>query len=184
MAESKRPHLNYNQIVRIIEPNSSVLDLGCGDGTITVEISRFAGRVIGIDSNPRAIEAAGKRAERERRDNVEFKVSSIETLREPDASFDLAVFSQSLHHMAQPELGLGVAHRLLRPGGRLIVVDLAPHQQEWVVGKLGHAHLGFTTERLTEMLREAGFDAPTLEEVHQRRGEVFRVVLASALKVA
>lgn len=174
----------WSRALHFLLPPLKAIDLGCGDGTITVEISRFAQGVVGVDANARAIEAARKRAERERRDNVEFKVARIEDLKERDASFDLVVFSQSLHHMTRPEVGLGVANRLLRPGGRLIVVDLAPHKQGWVKEKLGHAHLGFAQDQLTGMLKKAGFLAPEMEEVHQRRGEVFRVVLASSLKPA
>lgn len=171
----------WSRALHFLLPPLEAIDLGCGDGTITVEISRFASRVVGVDANARAIEAAKKRAERERRENVEFKLSRIEDLKEPDASFDLAVYSQSLHHMERPEVGLKAARRLLRPGGRLIVVDLAPHKQGWVREKLGHAHLGFEPEHLTAMLKQAGFTRSSLEEVHQRRGEVFRVILASAV---
>jgi ArsR family transcriptional regulator len=170
----------WSRALHFLLPAVEAIDLGCGDGTITVEISRFARRVVGIDANPRAVAAARKRAEREHRDNVTFSVARIETLAEPDGSYDLAVFSQSLHHMDKPEQGLELAQRLLRPGGRVIVVDLAPHQQTWVLEKLGHRHLGFAPEQLTAMLAGAGFDAVQLEQVHQRRGEAFRVLLATA----
>jgi hypothetical protein len=92
------------------------------------------------------------------------------------------VFSQSLHHMAAPEQGMAVAQRLLRAGGRVIAVDLAPHSQAWVLDKLGHRHLGFAPERLTAMLELAGFSQVALEQVHQRRGEAFRVLLATGVK--
>lgn len=147
-----------------------------------MEISRFAKRVVGIDSNPRAIKAAWRRAEREHRENVEFKEGRIEELREPEDSYDLAVFSQSLHHLENPGSALRTAHRLLRPGGRLIVVDLAPHTQPWVRDKLGHHHLGFSQEEMTGMLDQGRWRDIFLEEVRQRRGESFRVILASALK--
>ena len=172
----------WSRALHFLLPALDAIDMGCGDGTISVEISRFARRVVGIDSNPRAITAARKRAERERRHNVEFKVGRIEALEEPDGSYDLAVFSQSLHHMAQPAFGVTVAQRLLRPGGRLVVVDLAPHQQDWVLARLGHRHLGFTPEQLAEMLAAAGLEQVEQEQVHQRRGEVFRVILATAVK--
>jgi len=172
----------WSRALHFLLPPLDAIDLGCGDGTITVEISRFARRVLGIDSNPHAVTAARKRAERERRDNVEFRVARIETLAEPDGAYDLAVFSQSLHHMATPEQGLALAQRLLQPGGRVLVVDLAPHHQSWVLEKLGHRHLGFASEQLTDMLTQAGFDEVALEQVHQRRGEVFRVLLATGVK--
>lgn len=172
----------WSRALHFLLPQVDAIDLGCGDGTITVEISRFARHVVGIDANPNAVSAARKRAEREHRDNAEFRVGQIESLSEPEAAYDLVVFSQSLHHMAAPEQGLAAAYRLLRPGGRAILVDLAPHQQAWVLDKLAHRHLGFAPERLTAMLELAGFTGVDLEQVHQRRGEVFRVVIASGLK--
>jgi DNA-binding transcriptional ArsR family regulator len=172
----------WSRVLQFLLPPLDAIDLGCGDGIITVEISRFARRVIGVDVNPRALVAARKRAERERRDNVVFKEDRIEALSEPDGSFDLAVFSQSLHHMEHPHLGVKQAARVLRKGGRLLLVDLAPHKERWVIEKLGHAHLGFEPDALNAMLTDAGLSQVVLEEVHQRRGEVFRVLVATAVK--
>jgi 2-polyprenyl-3-methyl-5-hydroxy-6-metoxy-1,4-benzoquinol methylase len=129
------------------------------------------------------VAAARKRAERERRDNVEFRVGRIEALDERNGSYDLVVFSQSLHHVAAPEQAMARAQGLLRAGGRVIVVDLAPHNQTWVLDKLAHRHLGFAPERLTAMLELAGFSQVALEQVHQRRGEAFRVLLATGVKM-
>jgi ArsR family transcriptional regulator len=132
--------------------------------------------------NPRALVAARKRAEREKLANVTFKEDQIQSLNEKDASYDLAVLCQSLHHMANPRLGLREAVRVLRPGGRLLVVDLAPHNEQWVQAKLGHVHLGFDPPELERMLTAAGLTRITLDDVHQRRGEVFRVIVATGLK--
>jgi len=172
----------WSRVLQFLLPPVDAIDLGCGDGTITIEISRFARRVVGVDVNPRALLAARKRAEREHRDNVVFKEDRIEALAEPDGSFDLADFSQSLHHMEHPAEGIRQAARVLRKGGRLLLVDLAPHRESWVVSKLGHVHLGFGSEALQAMLTGAGLKQIVLEEVHQRRGEVFRVLVATAVK--
>ncbi|MCZ6533305.1 MAG: metalloregulator ArsR/SmtB family transcription factor [SAR324 cluster bacterium] len=172
----------WSRALHYLLPALDAIDLGCGDGTITVELSRFARKVVGIDIDPKALVAARRRAEREHRENVTFKEDRIENLREPDQSFDLAVFSQSLHHLKEPEAGLRHGQRVLRPGGRLVVFDLAPHQERWVIPKLGHVHLGFAPEELERMLRGSGLVEVKLEQVLQRRGEVFRVVLASGLK--
>lgn len=172
----------WSRALQFMLPPIEVIDLGCGDGIITVEMARFARRVVGVDQNASAILAAQRRAQRERRENVTFREGQIEALDEPDASFDLAVFSQSLHHMEHTELGVREAVRLLRPGGRLIVIDLAPHQQHWVTAKLGHRHLGFEAEQLAATFRQEGLDEVAWEGVNQRRGEVFRVILVTGVK--
>lgn len=172
----------WSRALHYLLPAVDAIDLGCGDGTITVEISRFAHHVVGIDTNPRALEAARKRAERERRTNVEFREDRIEKLREPAEHYDLAVFSQSLHHLEEPEVGIQQAARVLRPGGRLVVVDLSEHRQEWVIDKLGHAHLGFQPGQVESMMTRNGLTAVTHEAVNQRRDEVFRVFVATGLK--
>ena len=172
----------WSRALHFLLPAIEAIDLGCGDGTITVEISRFATRVVGIDTNPRAVQAARTRAQREHRPNVVFKEDRIESLAEKSESFDLAIFSQSLHHLEQPAKGIGQAVRVLRPGGRLIVVDLAPHREEWVIAKLGHIHLGFALEEMEAMLRATSLEDIHLEQVHQRRGEAFTVILASGIK--
>lgn len=172
----------WSRTLHYLLPPVEAIDLGCGDGAITVEIGRFARRVVGIDISPRAIISARRRAERERRDNVTFREDRIETLAEPDDSYDLAVFSQSLHHLQEPARGIAQGARVLRPGGRLVIFDLAPHDQSWVIEKLGHIHLGFAEEELESMMKAGGLAQVELEQVHQRRGEVFRVVLATGVK--
>ena len=157
-------------------------DLGCGDGAITVEMGRFARHVVGIDIDPRAVLVARKRAEREHRDNVTFKEDRIEKLQEPTGAYDLAVFSQSLHHLKNPEEGIRQSVRVLKKGGTLVVFDLAPHGELWVKEKLSHVHLGFAPESLKEMMAQAGLSDILIEQVHQRRGEVFRVLLATGKK--
>lgn len=172
----------WSRALHHLLPALDAIDLGCGDGTITVEISRFADTVVGVDANPRALQAARRRAEREHRTNVEFREGRIERLQEPAERYDLAVFSQSLHHMESPEQGIHQAVRVLRPGGRLLIVDLASHEQEWVISKLGHHHLGFAPTDVEAMMSRNGLTGVSHEMVNQRRDEVFRVFVATGLK--
>ncbi|MBI4080977.1 MAG: metalloregulator ArsR/SmtB family transcription factor, partial [Candidatus Lambdaproteobacteria bacterium] len=162
-------------------PALDAIDLGCGDGTLTLELARGARSVLGVDVNPAAIQAAERRAAAAGLANARFRVGRIEALAEPAAAFDLALLSQSLHHLPEPGAGLAEAARVLRPGGRVVVTDLAPHQERWVVEKLGHAHLGFAPEALARLLGEAGFTDVRVEPVPPRRGEVFRVLVATGV---
>jgi len=182
LLEPGQSWIAWSRALHFLLPPVEVIDLGCGDGAITSEISRFASRVVGIDSNPRALVAARKRAEREHLEGIEFQEGRIESLPYEEESFDLAIFSQSLHHVAEADACIKEAVRVLRPGGRLIVVDLAPHNEAWVVPKLGHVHLGFAPATLESYFGAAGLTSVQLEQVHQRRGEVFRVVIASGIK--
>jgi len=93
-------------------------------------------------------------------------------------SVDVAVFSQSLHHLDDPFSGIQQAFRLLRPGGLVAVMELAAHDQLWVLEKLKHKWPGFEQEHLLKMMQEAGFSNLREEILPQSRGELFQVILA------
>src|SRR4030095_6898958 len=91
-------------------------------------------------------------------DNIETVEGEIEDLPLPDASHDVCVMSQALHHAVSPLRALGEARRILVPGGRLIVLDLLAHTEEVVRGRSQPRHLDFTELALEERGGEAGFD--------------------------
>ncbi len=91
---------------------------------------------------------------------------------------DLALLSQALHHAAEPERALAEAHRILRPGGRVLVLDLRQHEEAWVRSKLGDRWLGFTDARLKTLLREAGFEHVIVRVGATRSGDPFTVLIA------
>jgi ArsR family transcriptional regulator len=100
----------------------------------------------------------GVRAKAKGITNLEFVESDIEDLPLSDGSHDVAVASQALHHARQPARALAEAHRILVRGGRLLVIDLLAHTEEWVREKLGHRHTGFTEKALAELVTAAGFE--------------------------
>lgn len=158
-----------------------VVDLGCGEGALALEIGRFAAQVVGIDRREGAIRAAKALAKRRGARHARFEVGDFEAPRLPEGSFDVAVLSQSLHSAADPVATLRGARRLLAPGGRVLVLDLLPHEETWVRERLGHAHLGFAPGVLAALLRDAGFDDVAAERVAGRAGDPFKVVLGTGV---
>ncbi|MBF0280699.1 MAG: metalloregulator ArsR/SmtB family transcription factor [SAR324 cluster bacterium] len=182
LLEPGQSWLTWSRVLGFFMPEIDVADLGCGDATITMEIARFARSVVGVENNPKVLAEAQERLKRQNFKHVSLLAERIEALSIPSDSVDLALFSQSLHHLRDPQLGLSEAIRILRPGGRLVIMELAPHQEEWVREKLGHIWLGFDHESLREMMTIANLHSIAVEVNAQRWGESFRVVLASGIK--
>jgi ubiquinone/menaquinone biosynthesis C-methylase UbiE/DNA-binding transcriptional ArsR family regulator len=163
-------------------PPLDVADFGCGTGTLSVAIARWARQVWAIDQNPEALEQAKERAARDGRANIHFLREDLHRLSLPAGERDLIVISQSLHHVESPAAVLTEAARLLKAGGKLVVLELMPHEERWVLERLGHKHLGFDPEQLEASLAEAGFQSIT-RETHARDGaSPFRVFLLTGVK--
>ena len=158
-----------------------VVDLGCGGGALAVEMGRFAGRVIGIDAREASVKSARALATTRRTAHVRFEVGDFAAPDLPAAQFDVAVFSQSLHAADDPGAALACARRLLVAGGRVLVLDLLPHDETWVRERLGHRHLGFAPTVLGALLRDAGFGDVVTERVAGRAGDPFKVVLGTGV---
>ena len=165
-------------------PALDVADFGCGTGTLSVAIARWARRVWAIDQNAQSLEQAKERAARDGFTNIHFLREDLHRLSLPGGERDLVVISQSLHHVESPAAVLVEAARLLKPGGRLVVLELMPHEERWVLERLGHKHLGFAPEFLEAALQAAGFQSIT-RETHARDGaSPFRVFLLTGVKPA
>lgn len=165
-------------------PPLDVADIGCGDGYLTLEAARWARTVVGIDRSDEVLERAKALATRRRVANVEWKKGDLSRLPLRDESVDVALLSQSLHHASDPERAIAETMRVLRPGGRLLILDLREHDQAWVRNRFGDRHLGFSSSELETLLRGAGMSDVRVHVGASKPGDPFAVLIASGLKVA
>lgn len=166
----------------LLLPPLDVVDIGCGEGYLTVEIARWANRVIAVDRSPAVLTRARDLAARRRLTNITWKKGDVERLPIEAGTMDLALLSQTLHHAPHPERAAAEAARILKPGGRVLVLDLRPHEEAWVREKLGDRWLGFSDEQLTRLLTDAGFSGVITATGARRTGDPFSVVVACATK--
>lgn len=134
-----------------------VADLGAGEGTLAQLLAQRAEKVIAIDLSPKMVEYAQNLATENGLSNLEFRVGDIENPPIDDSSLDLAILSQALHHAEHPQTAVDAAFRILKPGGRLIVLDLLQHTFEEARELYADRWLGFAEGDLAAMLEKAGF---------------------------
>ena len=165
-------------------PPLDVIDVGCGEGYLTLEMARWARSVLGVDRSDEVLERARGLAARRKVTNVQWKKGDLAHLPLRDGSVDVALFSQALHHARHPEEALAEAARVLRQSGRVVVLDLRTHDQHWVRERLGDAHLGFANQELEQLLLGAGFTDVKVQVGTRQTGDPFVVLIASGTKSA
>ena len=163
-------------------PPLRVADLGCGEGYLTIEASRWASRVIAIDRSAVVLARARALASRRRVTNVVWRRGEIDRLPIRDAAVDVALLSQALHHAENPAAALAEAVRILVPGGRVLILELREHDQAWVRARLGDKWLGFADSALLALLKNAGLTDVKVEVGTRRKGDPFVVLIASGTK--
>lgn len=163
-------------------PPLDVADIGCGEGYLTCEAARWARSVVGIDRSDAVLERAKALAERRQLTNVQWKKGDLMRLPLRDASVDVALISQALHHASDPERAVAEAVRILRPGGSLLIQDLREHEQAWVRTRFGDRHLGFSAVQLDTLLRDAGLSDIRVDIGAHKKFDPFTVLLASGTK--
>jgi ArsR family transcriptional regulator len=163
-------------------PPLRVADIGCGEGYLTIEASRWAARVIAVDRSPVVLKRARSLATRRRVRNVIWKRGELERLPIRDASVDVALLSQALHHAPDPRRALAEAVRIVVPGGRVLILDLREHGENWVRARLGDRWLGFSDDALAGLLKGVGLTDVKVNVGARRTGDPFTVIVASGLK--
>jgi ubiquinone/menaquinone biosynthesis C-methylase UbiE len=130
-------------------------DLGCGTGETSATLAPFVKHVIAVDASAQMLQAARKRLQPF--DNIELRRGDLEALPIDDARLDAATLMLVLHYVPEPERAMAEVARVLKPGGRLILVDMLPHDRDSYRQQMGHVWLGFTEEKVVRMFEDAGF---------------------------
>ena len=177
-----RSWAGWSRALGMLLPPADVADIACGEGYLSVESAHWARRVIGIDRSADVLKRAKALAERRGVENITWKRGDMEKLPLPDASVDIALLSQALHHAANPSRAVAEAARILRPGGRVLALDLREHDQEWVRDRVGDRWLGFTDEDLEGLLTGAGLQDVKVRVGSRSPGDPFTVLIASGAK--
>ncbi len=148
-------HFHLQAACGLLDPAWVVGDLGCGTGAMTAALAPFVARVIAVDNSAAMLAAAKRRLAGH--EAVEFRRGDLEQLPIADAELDAAVLTLVLPYLPEPSRALVDVARALKPGGRVLITDLLPHDREGYRQQLGHQWLGFSEAQMTSWLTAAGF---------------------------
>jgi SAM-dependent methyltransferase len=172
----------WSRALALLLPRLKVADLGCGEGYLTIEAARWASTVIAVDRSAAVLARARALARRRRVTNVIWRKGQLEKLPIRDAAVDVAMLSQALHHAHDPARAVAEAVRITAPSGRVLVLDLRTHHEDWVRSKLGDRRLGFDDEELKTLLRGGGLDPVQVIVGARKAGDPFTVLVACGTK--
>lgn len=155
--------VQQDALLALLDPRLRVGDLGCGTGQFAAQVAPFVARVVAIDASQEMLAAARTRLAGQ--SNVDVRRGSLEALPLEDAQLDVAVLALVLHHVPDPARAIAEAARVLAPGGRLVIVDMLPHDRSDYQQQMGHVWLGFSAPQVTRWLEGAGFTAVRIVEL-------------------
>jgi ArsR family transcriptional regulator len=171
------------QMLFLLTPRVRIADLGAGDGTLSRLLARQAESVHCVDNSPRMVQVGRALAKKEHLRNLTYVLGNIEKVPLPDRSIDLALLSQALHHAENPRQALAEAFRILKPGGRLLILDLRAHRFEKAREIYADRWLGFKENELHDWIEEAGFRQSEVRVVAKEVKEpCFETILATGMK--
>jgi len=173
LAEALIKSLNYRHVA----------DLGAGEGTLSQLLAQKAETVIAVDLSPKMVEYAQSIANTNGLHNLEFRIGDIESPPIDHSSIDLAILSQALHHAENPQRAVTAAYQILKPGGRIIILDLLQHNFSEARELYADRWLGFSESQLFSMLEKAGFtDIETLIADKEDTSPKFQTLLGIGKK--
>jgi ArsR family transcriptional regulator len=164
-------------------PPMVIADLGAGEGTLAQLMARTAKKVIAVDNSEKMVEFGSALAREHGFRNLEYRLGDVEDPPVGPKSVDLVLFSQVLHHVPNPPRALAAAFRILKPGGRVVILDLASHSYEQARELYAHLWLGFAEVEFHQMLKKAGFSKIHSSIVSRESEEPhFQTLLVTAAK--
>src|SRR5690242_14136888 len=169
-------------LLRILPP-LVVADLGAGEGLLSELLARRARKVIAVDNSEKIVEFGAAKAKKNNLKNLEFRQGDLQNPPIDPNSVDLVILSQALHHADEPAKAVAAAHRLLKPHGQILILDLAKHTFEKSRELYGDRWLGFPESDLHRWLEDAGFKKIEISVVaREEQPPHFETVLASGEK--
>jgi ArsR family transcriptional regulator len=164
-------------------PPLVIADLGAGEGTISQMMAQKAKKVIAIDNSEKMVEFGSELAHKHKIENLEYRLGELEDVPIDSGTVDLAFLSQALHHARHPERAVAEAWRILKPGGRVAILDLNRHHFEEARELYADLWLGFTELEIERFLKGAGFCNAETTIVHREtEAPYLETVLATAEK--
>lgn len=164
-------------------PPLVVADLGAGEGTLSQLLAKHCKHVIAVDNSEKMVAYGAKLAKQHGFNNLDYRHGDIEDPPIKAGTVDVAFFSQALHHALSPENAVAASHRILKPGGRVIILDLLKHTFEKARALYADVWLGFSEVELHELLEDAGFKNIEIRVVdRESRSPFFQTVLAVGVK--
>lgn len=151
-------------LIKLLPPGRYA-DLGIGDGLLTLMLAEVAEQVTAVDLSAEMLAHLEQRASKRGFDNIELVQGELDELPLEDEDYDVVVLSQALHHAERPERALAESVRITRPGGKVLVIDLLAHSEDWVREKLQDRHQGFTEAALQGLLASAGLEQVSVQRV-------------------
>lgn len=169
-------------LLRLLPP-LEIVDLGAGEATISLLLAQRAKRVTAVDNSQKMVEYGRDLAARNNVKNFRYELGDMEELPLKENSFDMALMHQTLHHTLHPNVALKEAFRILRPGGRVVILDLLRHEHEAARELYADVWLGFSEVELRRFLQQAGFVEADVSVVDREAAAPhFQTILAIAEK--